>query len=159
MILVPDGLSTNYSTGLLYLFIGMPLMMETNMATELGISSGSPGVIHNNNLNPKVAIDYSSTELHFLKYHPTAGIYAEQTTYIDPKTNRPKVKLQLPNLPPNIYLLHKDSAKGKLVRPVKYQRVLREPILNMVREQFLIYLPAELFFPRAILSGYSVGSL
>ena len=95
---------TGYGAGLLPMFNSMPVMIKSNLGTELGISNGSTGIIHDIVLDSRENIDYNSSKPHYLRYQPVA-VYIKLDTKMDQETKEHEVKFHLDGLPPNVFQL------------------------------------------------------
>ena len=72
LLLIYDGSKTKYGAGLLPLVVGMPVKIQNNIGTELGICNGTMGVITKIELDPRERelVKFNSPNPHYLRYHP-----------------------------------------------------------------------------------------
>ena len=139
ILMLHESGATSYSAGILPLFIGMPAMVKKNLGTELGISNGSTGVIHDIVLDPRENVDYSNLTPHYLRYHPVA-VYMKLDTPIG-KDGKPEKKFQLTGLPQNVFVLSTRSVSKNFPNIVKHEPRGSPVTYTMSRVQFCI-LPA-----------------
>jgi energy-coupling factor transporter ATP-binding protein EcfA2 len=139
ILMLHESGDTSYASGVLPLFIGMPVMIKKNLGTELGISNGSTGKVHDIVLDPRENIDYSNNTPHYMRYHAEA-VYVELDTPIG-KNGKPETKFQLTGLPPNVFVLSTKRASKNFPNIVTYTPRGSPITYNMTRVQFCI-LPA-----------------
>lgn len=137
---LPESHKTGYGAGLLPMFRGMPVMIKKNIATELGVSNGSTGVITNIILDPRETVNYQNDSPHYLIHHPHA-VYVCLDTPTQPGNDHPDVKIQLPGLPPNVFIMSTQNSSKERPMQVKYTPPYLPCEVKMTRRQYW-FLPA-----------------
>ena len=92
------------------MFKGMPCMLKSNVGTELDISNGSTGIIHDIEVDSREHIDYNSNTPHYLRHHPVA-VYIKLDTKKDDNGN-PEVHSHLDGLEPNVFMVTTTINRG-----------------------------------------------
>jgi hypothetical protein len=76
LLTLEDGSKTAYGAGLLPLAIGMPVMLKTNVATELSLANGSIGTIADIIIDPREDVDHEDVAApHYLKFQPVVHVH------------------------------------------------------------------------------------
>ena len=102
----------NYSSGILPMFVGMPVMTKYNEATELGVSNGSTGRIKSIVLDPREIVDYSDIDKpHYLLYHPLV-VYVVLDVEPNKDGNIP-TRFQIEGLEPNVFPMLPPTVKSQ----------------------------------------------
>ena len=133
LLLKPDGSSTGYGAGLLPLVVGMPVMVKTNIATELNVSNGSMGTVTRIILDERERVVGGNNKPHYCRYEPVVYI------------KLPDCDFQIPGLDPGEIPISTSTKQFKQNHAMSFKHVVnvggQKIQLNIQRKQLWI-LPA-----------------